>query len=263
MLASRGAVDARATLAQALQPVSRQLPNPWPGSNRTRPLVVIDAGHGGFDPGTESADGTVEKSVALEIAQRLAAALQQRGIDTRLTRDDDQFLSLGQRTALANRAHADLFVSIHLNSSPDWNTSGIETYYLNNTSDRATIRLARMENETDYGDPGSSNLHYILANLRQDDKALESSSLARMIEAEAADSVATLGMTVNALGAKRGPFYVLVGAEMPSVLIECGFLSNPREARLLLQPGYQTALANGIVAAIVGYFRADMAVGNL
>jgi N-acetylmuramoyl-L-alanine amidase len=251
--------------AQTVQPVAQHITaGPWLGQARVRPLVVIDAGHGGFDPGTESAGGIAEKNVALAIAQRLAAALEARGVDTELTRNDDKFLSLEQRTDLANHAHADLFVSIHLNSSPDWNTSGIETYYLNNTTDRATIRLARIENGGDYGALGQSNLNYILANLRQDYKALESSSLARMIEVEAASSVdAETGITMHALGAKMGPFYVLVGAEMPSVLIECGFLSNPREAHFLLQPTYQQALADGIAMAIIHYFHADAAVGNL
>jgi N-acetylmuramoyl-L-alanine amidase len=253
------------TMAQSVQPVAQHSPTgPWLGPERARPLVAIDAGHGGFDPGTESAGGIAEKSVALAIARRLAAALEAHGVDAELTRNDDRFLSLGERTELANHAHADLFVSIHLNSSPNWSTSGIETYYLNNTTDRATIRLAAIENGDDYGALGRSDLNYILTNLRQDYKAHESSSLARMIEAEAAASVdATLGITVNALGAKMGPFYVLVGAEMPSVLIECGFLSNPREAQLLLQPGYQEALANGIALAITHYFHADAAVGNL
>mgnify|MGYP001218958450 CR=1 FL=1 len=253
------------TIAQAAQPVAQDVAaGPWLGQQGTRPLVAIDAGHGGFDPGTESAGGIAEKTIALAIAQRLAAVLETRGVHAGLTRHDDNFLSLEQRTELANHAHADLFVSIHLNSSPDWNTSGIETYYLNNTTDRATLRLARIENGGDYSGLGQSNLNYILTNLRQDYKAHESSWLARMIEAEAAASIdTTLGIRVNEMGAKTGPFYVLVGAEMPSVLIECGFLSNPREAQFLVQPGYQEALADGVAAAIMHYFHADVAVGNL
>jgi N-acetylmuramoyl-L-alanine amidase len=251
--------------SQTVQPVAQRIgPPPWARPDRGPPMVAIDAGHGGFDPGTESASGITEKAVALAIARRLAAALESRGIAAELTRNDDRFLGLGERTALANHAHADLFVSIHLNSSPDWNTSGIETYYLNNTTDRATIRLARIENGGDYGAPGQSNLNYILANLQQDYKAHEASSLARMIETEVATSVdTTMGIRVNPLGAKMGPFYVLVGAEMPSVLVECGFLSNPREADFLIQPTYQDALAEGIAAAIAHYFNADAAVGNL
>ena len=111
-----------------------------------RQLVVIDAGHGGHDPGTEAAGEVAEKDLALQIAIRVRDALLADGVDARLTRDDDTFLTLAERTQLANQNRADLFVSIHLNSSPDPDTTGIETYYLNNTTDRATIRLARMEN---------------------------------------------------------------------------------------------------------------------
>jgi N-acetylmuramoyl-L-alanine amidase len=250
---------------QTVQPVTRHIPTGrWFGQNGSWPVVAIDAGHGGFDPGTESASGVAEKTVALEIARRVASALEVRGIAAELTRNDDNFLSLPERTEIANRAHADLFVSIHLNSSPDLNTRGIETYYLNNTTDRATIRLARIENGGDYGASGQSNLNYILTNLRQDYKAHESSSLARMIENDSTASIdITQGTRVKALGAKMGPFYVLVGAEMPSILIECGFLSNPQEAQFLIQSGYQQALADGIARAIVNYFSADAAAGNL
>jgi N-acetylmuramoyl-L-alanine amidase len=252
-------------MAKTVQPVAQHgRPPLGVGQEGAPPMVAIDAGHGGLDPGTESASGIAEKTIALAIARRLAAALESRGIPAELTRDDDRFLRLGERTELANHAHADLFVSIHLNSSPDWSVSGIETYYLNNTTDRATIRLARMENGEGYSASGQSDLNYILTNLQQDYKAHESSSLARMIEAETATNVDNaLGIRVNALGAKMGPFYVLVGAEMPSVLVECGFLSNAREAQLLVQPSYQEALAEGIAAAIMHYFNADVAVGNL
>jgi N-acetylmuramoyl-L-alanine amidase len=231
-----------------------------------RSMVVIDPGHGGHDPGTQAPGIVVEKDAALAIAMRLRDALAARGVDVRMTRDNDTFLSLAERTQEANRIRADLFISIHLNSSPDSNTAGIETYYLNNTTDRATIRLARMENgeAAGYGAPGQPNLNYILTDLRQGYKANESASLARMIEAETvADADASMGFRVNALGAKMGPFYVLVGAEMPAVLVECGFLSNPNEARMLTAPRYQQAIADGIATAVVHYFNGDAAVGNL
>ena len=231
-----------------------------------RQLVVIDAGHGGHDPGTEAGGEVAEKDLALQIAERVREALAADGVDARLTRDDDTFLTLAERTQLANRNRADLFVSIHLNSSPNPDTSGIETYYLNNTTDHATIRLARMENGVagGYSAPGEPNLNYILTDLRQQYKANESASLARMIEAEAVSDIdASMGLRVNELGAKQGPFYVLVGALMPSVLVECGFLSNAGEARLLQSPQYQQALADGIARAVVHYFNADAAVGNL
>jgi N-acetylmuramoyl-L-alanine amidase len=241
-------------------------PNSALQSAGERQLVVIDAGHGGHDPGTEAAGEVAEKDLALQIARRVREALAADGVDARLTRDDDTFLTLAERTQVANRNHADLFVSIHLNSSPNPDTSGIETYYLNNTTDHSTIRLARMENGVagGYGAPGEPNLNYILTDLRQQYKANESASLARMIEAEAVSDIdASMGLRVNELGAKQGPFYVLVGALMPSVLVECGFLSNAGEARLLQSPQYQQAVADGIARAVVHYFNADAAVGNL
>jgi N-acetylmuramoyl-L-alanine amidase len=232
------------------------------------PLVVIDPGHGGYDPGTQSSSGVPEKDLALQIAMRLKSSLEVRGIRAQVTRSSDVFISLPERTRIANRAGADLFVSIHLNSSPNTETTGIEVYYLNNTTDRATIRLARMENGggDGYGAPDAShlNLNYILTDLRQNYKASEAASLARMIDAQAvADLDAGLGLNVNALGAKMGPFYVLVGAHMPAVLVECGFLSNPGEAQRLTGADYQNLLAGAISTAIVHYFNADLAVGNL
>jgi len=228
--------------------------------------VMIDAGHGGYDPGTRSATHVTEKDCALQIARRLADALRARGVSASLTRDGDYFVSLAERTRLANRAGADLFVSIHLNWSPNSATNGIEVYYLNNTSDRATIRLARMENLSGASDgaDAKSDLNYILSDLRQNYKAAESATLAEMIETRsAADLRAAFGSTVHELGAKRGPFYVLVGAHMPAVLIECGFLSNPLEAEHLASAQYQAQLAQAIATAVVRYLNGDAARGNL
>jgi N-acetylmuramoyl-L-alanine amidase len=229
-------------------------------------LVMIDPGHGGYDPGTESAAGVMEKDIALQIATRLKAALEARGIRAELTRSTDIFISLAERTRIANSAGADLFVSIHLNSSPNTDTTGIEVYYLNNTTDRATIRLARMENggADGYGTSNDSNLNYILTDLRQNYKAIEAASLARMIDAQTVTDLDTgLGLTVNALGAKMGPFYVLVGANMPAVLVECGFMSNSAEAARLESPQYQEVLAGATATAVVHYFNGDLAVGDL
>jgi N-acetylmuramoyl-L-alanine amidase len=239
-----------------------------PEDQAGHPLVMIDPGHGGYDPGTQSTSGVLEKDLALQIAARLKASLEARGIRAQVTRSSDVFLSLSERTRIANRTGADLFVSIHLNSSPNIETTGIEVYYLNNTTDRATIRLARMENSgaDGYGAPDAShlNLNYILTDLRQNYKASEAASLAKMIDEQTvADLDAGLGLNVNALGAKMGPFYVLVGAHMPAVLVECGFLSNRTEALRLTGADYQNLLAGAISTAIVHYFNADLAVGNL
>ncbi len=229
-------------------------------------LVMIDPGHGGYDPGTQSPAGAEEKDLALQIATRLKAALEARGIGAELTRSTDVFISLAERTRIANRAGADLFVSIHLNSSPNTDTTGIEVYYLNNTTDRATIRLARMENAGagGYGAADASNLNYILTDLRQNYKASEAASVARMIDAQTvADLDAGFGLKVNALGAKMGPFYVLVGAHMPAVLVECGFMSNTGEAARLASADYQNVIAGAVANAVAHYFNADLAVGNL
>ena len=216
--------------------------------------------------GTEAGAPLLEKDLALQIALRLQGELERRGVHAILTRTGDYFVTLADRTAFANKAGADLFISIHLNSSPAAATTGIETYYLNNTTDRATMRLAAMENASGgaYGTAAGGDLNYILSDMRQQYKANESVSLASMIEAQtAADLNASLGVQVSALGAMRGPFYVLVGAQMPAVLVECGFLSNRDEAARLASAQYQQVLADGIAEAVVHYFNADAAVGNL
>jgi N-acetylmuramoyl-L-alanine amidase len=150
-------------VALPIAPVTVNEDNRRPGNF----LVMIDPGHGGYDPGTQSSAGVAEKDLALQIATRLKAALEAQGIRAELTRSTDVFISLAERTRIANSAGADLFVSIHLNSSPNADTTGIEVYYLNNTTDRATIRLARMENggADGYGAPDASNLNYILTDL--------------------------------------------------------------------------------------------------
>lgn len=251
------------SLAQPIAPASVALNE---DSSQTNHFVMIDPGHGGYDPGTESSAGVMEKDLALQIATRLKAALEARGIRAELTRSSDVFISLAERTRIANSAGADLFVSVHLNSSPNSDTSGIEVYYLNNTTDRATIRLARMENggADGYGTSNDSNLNYILTDLRQNYKAIEAASLARMIDAQTvADLDTGLGLNVNALGAKMGPFYVLVGAHMPAVLVECGFMSNAAEAARLASPRYQDVLASATATAVVHYFNGDLAAGDL
>jgi N-acetylmuramoyl-L-alanine amidase len=239
---------------------------PAAGAVAGEPVVVIDPGHGGDDPGTEVGAPLLEKDLALQIAIRLQAELERRSVRAILTRTGDYFVTLADRTAFANKAGADLFISIHLNSSPDAGTAGIETYYLNNTTDRATIRLAAMENASEGGSgtAAGGDLNYILSDMRQQYKANESVALASMIEAQApADLSASMGVLVGALGAMRGPFYVLVGARMPAVLVECGFLSNRDEAARLASARYQEVLAQGIAEAAVHYFNADAAVGNL
>jgi len=272
--APRDAVTAPARAAAARQPqvqpeaISPERPATakyveQPGQNR--PIVVIDAGHGGHDPGTRSGDGVLEKDLALQIARRVVSALTQRGINAVLTRDRDEYLTLAQRTAIANQSSAELFVSIHLNWSPSPQTTGMEVYYLNNTTDRATIRLARMENAAGADRaPVDPSLNYILSDLRQQYKATESALLAQVMEQQAVSGLqAEFGDEVRGLGAKRGPFYVLVGPRIPAVLVECGFLSNSVEAQRLATAAYQQALAEGLAASVVHYLNQDVTAGTL
>lgn len=216
--------------------------------------IVVDPGHGGKDPGAIGVGGVAEKDVTLAIALRLwqrLAALP--NVDVVLTRGSDIFLALEERTARANSEHADLFVSIHTNASPDPSRSGVETYYLNNTNDRATIRLAQMENglTTMTGHAGhDDDTALILSDLIQSYKVQESVGLAEDIQRALIAALEGRGQRVSDLGVKQGPFYVLVGAGMPCVLAEVSFLTHPREGARLAEAPYQDAVADGLVRGI-------------
>jgi len=224
---------------------------------RRSPKIVIDPGHGGHDPGAQGY--VVEKDVTLAIAQQLAALLRERlGAETVLTRNDDATLSLADRTARANAEGADLFVSIHANANPTGRLHGIETYYLDNAADRATSRLAAMENGLDLLHPRGegSDLRYILSDLVQVGKMDESIALARAVQRAVVATARSHYPYVTDLGVKRGPFYVLVGAFMPCVLVETSFLTHPLEGRRLARAEYRTTIAEG-VASGVARFLAD------
>ena len=219
-----------------------------------RPKVVIDPGHGGHDPGVQGY--AVEKDVTLAIARRLAALLEERlGAETLLTRTDDTTLSLSDRTARANSEGADLFVSIHANANPTGRLHGIETYYLDNAADHATSRLAAMENGLDLLRPRGegSDLRYILSDLVQVGKMDESIALARAVQRAVVATTRSRYPYVTDLGVKRGPFYVLVGAYMPCVLVETSFLTHPMEGRRLARDEYQATLAEGIASGVARF----------
>jgi N-acetylmuramoyl-L-alanine amidase len=223
----------------------------------SRPRIVIDPGHGGRDPGAHGY--AVEKGVTLAVARRLAAHLRERlGAETILTRSDDATLELGDRTERANGEAADLFISIHANASRNAQASGIETYYLNNTNDRATIRLAAMENGLDYVPQAQgSQLRYILSDLLQVGKIDESVRLAHTVQRSLVGHLSARYPDVTDLGVKQGPFYVLVGAHMPCVLVEMSFLTHPVEGRRLATDHYQAAVAEGLYAGIAAYLADD------
>ncbi|HXJ37485.1 MAG TPA: N-acetylmuramoyl-L-alanine amidase [Candidatus Eisenbacteria bacterium] len=235
-------------------PQRAEAPRPR-SAKRSPPLkIVLDPGHGGDDPGAEGF--AVEKEATLDIARRLATLLRARlRAEIVLTRDDDATLPLKDRTALANAEDADLFVSIHANANPTGTLRGVETYYLDNSTDRGTLRLAEMENGLDLLKPkaGSSDLRYILSDLVQVGKLGESARLARSIQRGVVAELRRNYTGVVDLGVKRGPFYVLVGAYMPCVLVETAFVSHPVEGRRLAREDYRQEIAVGLYTGIARY----------
>jgi N-acetylmuramoyl-L-alanine amidase len=221
--------------------------------------VVIDPGHGGKDPGAHGLHGVDEKDVVLAVSKLLASSLRADGIDVVLTRSDDRFLSLEERTSLANAQSADLFISVHANASTNQRLHGVEVYYLNNTDNRGTLRLAAMENNLRW-DPRNPKLQsaipdlsYILSDLRQTYKVEESKQLAEQLQQSLLSRLAADYDRVDDLGVKEGPFYVLVGAYMPCVLVEVSFLTNPIDGARLGTSQYRRALADGIHEGIRRY----------
>jgi N-acetylmuramoyl-L-alanine amidase len=222
-------------------------------ARRRRWRIVVDPGHGGKDPGAIGVAGLREKDVVLDLSRRLARQLRRAGHEVILTRDGDAFLSLAERTALANAAHADLFLSVHANASDNPSAAGLETYYLSNSGDRATIRLAEMENNLAHvadGAARASDVAWIVSDMIQSYKVEESVALAEGIQRELVSALRQRRHEVRDLGAKPGPFYVLVGAGMPAVLLEAGFVTESAEARRLADPAYLELLAEGLLRAV-------------
>jgi N-acetylmuramoyl-L-alanine amidase len=217
--------------------------------------IVIDAGHGGKDPGALGyRKGVREKDITLSIARRLAHKIRgQIGCEVILTRQDDRYLTLEERTALANTKNADLFISIHVNAHRDRNAHGIETYFLNLATDEESIRVAAMENAT--STKNISDLQTILMDLMQNAKINESSRLAGFVQSQTAGHLSRHYSHINDKGVKQAPFYVLLGAQMPSILIETAFISNPRECQRLTEADFQDRLCDGIVLGIQRYIR--------
>jgi N-acetylmuramoyl-L-alanine amidase len=223
--------------------------------------IVVDAGHGGHDPGAVGPRRVREKDVTLAIARRLARKLRAAGFEVALTRDDDRYLALEERTALANTARGDLFVSIHANAHPRRNRSGVETYFLNVTDDRYAARLAARENGADPGEvPQDGELLRILSDLDARASAGASRRLAGLVQREVTRSVRGEVGAVRDLGVKSALFYVLLGARMPAVLVETGFISNRDEERRLASGRYQDAVATAIARAVSAFAEGEARV---
>lgn len=213
--------------------------------------VIIDAGHGGHDTGAIGKGGTREKDVALKIALKLAALLSEAGLEVLLTRDDDTFVRLEDRTAFANQKKGDLFISVHCNSAPTKSLGGVETYTLNTSSDRYNIRLAARENA--HADRGVGDLQLILADLATKANTEESSRLANRVQRELVTGLKEKNPAVRDLGHKEALFFVLLGAKMPAILVETSFLSNANEERLLSSEAYQADVAAAIAEGVKGF----------
>lgn len=217
--------------------------------------IVVDAGHGGHDPGASGAGGTREKDVVLQIALKLAQKLRDElGLDVVLTRSTDVFLELQERTAIANKVGADLFVSIHANASLNRTSAGIETYYLNLAKTEKAAQLAAKENGTSL--EKVSLLQAVLFDLMANYKLNDSAHLADDVQKAVYRRVSGHYPGVKNLGVKQGPFYVLVGATMPSILVETAFVSNEREEERLKDPNYQETTAEGIMEGVKAYIAA-------
>jgi N-acetylmuramoyl-L-alanine amidase len=221
-----------------------------PGISRIR-RVVVDPGHGGHDPGALGADGTREKDVVLAIGLKLAKKLRDEiGLDVVMTRTTDVFLELQERTAIANQVGADLFISIHANAAPNRSASGIETYYLSLAKTEKAAQLAAKENGTSL--EKVSMLQAVLFDLMANYKINDSAHLAEVVQKELHKKV-DARWPVKSLGVKQGPFYVLVGASMPSILVETAFLSNEKEEQRLKDSHYQETTADGIADGVRAY----------
>ena len=216
--------------------------------------IVLDPGHGGHDQGTRGPTGLLEKDLVLDVALRLGALLEERlGADVVYTRQTDEFIPLEERTAIANEHRADLFLSIHANSSPVRRVSGAEVFYLNFTTSKEALELAAREN----AGHGRSifELRELIQKIALKDKLDESREFAGFMQQELSREWARMNPAARNRGVKTAPFVVLIGASMPSVLAEIGFLSNPRDEALLKKPLYRQRLAESLFRGIERYAR--------
>ena len=222
--------------------------------------IVIDPGHGGKDPGA-MAFGLKEKDLVLQVAKMVTDILsKQYGYQVTLTRSKDIFLPLEERTAIANTMRADLFVSIHLNAHPDKSVGGVETYFLNLATNADAMRVAALENATSTHSIGE--MQDVLQSILKNEKIDESSRLAQFVQRSLAKKLGK-SYKIKDLGVKQAPFYVLIGAEMPAVLTEISFITNPAEAKLLQQNAYLQKIAQEIVAGLIAYIEHHQSAGLL
>lgn len=216
-------------------------------------VVVLDAGHGGDDHGAEGAGGLREKDLVLDVARRLAGRLERRGLRVVHTRDADAYVPLGERTAIANRAAADLFLSIHANAASARQARGVETYFVAlEASDEAARLLAERENAAfreEHTAAPDDPLASILGDLAAADAMRESDEFARFAHKE----LSALDRSVPSRGVKQAPFVVLMGVQMPAALVEIGFITNPAEEREMASDARRDRVADALARAVLGF----------
>ncbi len=216
--------------------------------------VVLDPGHGGQDPGAIGKNGLQEKEINLAVALAVQKLLREKaGLNVVLTRESDVNPSLEDRTVIANQKRADLFVSIHTNAHRDRKRGGVETFFLNVSPDPSVVELAAEENATSTKNIGE--MKTILQKIVQNSKIQESRDLAEAIQKSLVKSLAQDLPAIQNLGVKGGPFWVLIGGEMPSVLVEISHLSNAKEEAKLRTGRYRQLAAQGITDGIMEYVR--------
>lgn len=217
--------------------------------------IVIDAGHGGHDTGTIGPTGMMEKDVALDVALRLGKLIEAKipGAEVVYTRTDDTFVPLESRAPMANQAKADMFISIHANSSRDRNARGIETYYLNFATSDDALEVAARENA--YSQSSVHELQDIIKKIANNEKVEESRELAIEVQDGLAKRLRRVSRYMKNRGVKKAPFVVLIGANMPSVLAEVSFLSNPHDEAMLKKPAHRQRVAEGLFHGLEKYLK--------
>ncbi|MFO7832244.1 MAG: N-acetylmuramoyl-L-alanine amidase [Desulfuromonadaceae bacterium] len=230
-------------------------------SSSRRLRIVVDAGHGGKDPGAVGANNLYEKDITLALSKRLARVLRQSlDCDVHLTRTEDVYLTLQQRTAIANRVGADVFISVHANASENKKVRGTETYFLNFSKNDKAVEVAARENNMSLREVG--DLELILFDLMANSKINESSRLATEVQTSMISQLQQRFSSIRDLGVRQGPFYVLLGADMPSILVEAAFISNAQDAKLLLDRKFQETTVQGIARGVKAYLRGQNMVAE-
>lgn len=237
-------------------------PPPVTGEPLTVKTIVIDPGHGGKDPGAIGKRGLREKDITLKVSKMLKKELAKKLKSTKiiLTRTKDVYIPLDERTAIANMKGADIFVSIHVNASVNRKATGVETYYLDYAHDKEAMKVASRENFATTEEMDDV-LQFILKDLRRSGNRIESSTLATDIQINLSSILKKKYRGIKSNGVKGAPFYVLVNSNMPSILVEISFISNPRDEKRLRDDNYLQEIVKGISSGLLSYINGDKVTG--